>query len=40
MLAQVVWADAWEQFRSLYVFVSLIFWVFLLQGIIQVPAML
>eukprot|EP00961_Rhodomonas_salina_P171635 2314381-Rhodomonas_salina.2 len=32
---QVFWADSWRQFRSFYVFISLIFWVFLLQGIIQ-----
>jgi hypothetical protein len=29
------WADVWETWRSLFVFSSIIFWVFLLQGIIQ-----
>lgn len=29
------WADMWQAWRSFFVFVSIIFWVFLLQGIIQ-----
>mmetsp|Transcript_16489 Transcript_16489/g.25600 ORF Transcript_16489/g.25600 Transcript_16489/m.25600 type:complete len:401 (+) Transcript_16489:1-1203(+) len=31
----VPWKDGWYSFRTLFVFISLIFWVFLLQGIIQ-----
>lgn len=33
--AIVPWEDLWKTWRTLFVFVSLIFWVFLLQGIIQ-----
>ena len=29
------WSDLWEAWRTFFVFVSIIFWVFLLQGIIQ-----
>ena len=33
--ATVFWADSWNSFKSAFVVVSIIFWVFLLQGIIQ-----
>lgn len=33
--ALVLWEDTWEGWRTTFVFISLIFWVFLLQSIIQ-----
>lgn len=33
--ALVLWEDSWEGYRTTFVFISLIFWVFLLQSIIQ-----
>jgi len=33
--ALVLWEDSWQAWRSFFGFVTIIFWVFLLQGIIQ-----
>lgn len=33
--SMVVWKDSWNSWRSFFLFCSIVFWVFLLQGIIQ-----